>query len=273
MVAPTTPRPLQSLVETPLVQFFVICTLIMKPAHTPDELLKAMEQHHELYIANLRLLHDLTLKHNSPSAFPRNSGIERSRSHNSPPSTPPRGAGFSHDSLSWYTFGSSRCWRQTNEWHTSRPYHSPTDLAFNDRVSRASSMADNESDYSLSHHSLCTTKPIEQESFTDQELIKYLDSIDDTQWARDTNLQDHWRNGYITTPEEFLEPWDERDDGAYRNATYEVYEICGSGEHKCFPLAKHKENGDGSQEILTVESVWNTLKEVNKNGEAVGRIT
>lgn len=109
MIAPTDPRPHLSLVETPLAHFFVICMLIMKPSQNPDELLKAMEQHHELYIANLRLLHDLTLRNNSPSVLPRSSGIERSRNHDSPPPTPPRGSGFSHDSLSWYTFGSNRC--------------------------------------------------------------------------------------------------------------------------------------------------------------------
>ena len=109
MVVPINPRPRLSLVETPLVHFFVICTLIMKPSHNPDELLKAMEQHHELYIANLRLLHELTLKNNSPTVLSRSSGIERSRTRESPPPTPPRGSGFSHDSLCWYTFGSDRC--------------------------------------------------------------------------------------------------------------------------------------------------------------------
>ncbi|KAK1774918.1 hypothetical protein QBC45DRAFT_23176 [Copromyces sp. CBS 386.78] len=133
-------------------------------------------------------------------------------------------------------------------------------------------MAENESDYLLSH-SLCTTKPIKQELFTDQDLRNHLDSVSGTTWARDTELQDQWRNGYITAPDQFLEPWDGRDEGTYKNATYEVYEIPGSGEHKCFPLAKNKKNGDDSQEILSVKSVWDTLKEVNENGEAVGRIT
>ncbi|CCC13194.1 unnamed protein product [Sordaria macrospora k-hell] len=132
-------------------------------------------------------------------------------------------------------------------------------------------MADNESDDLLSH-SLCTIKPIEQESFTDQDLRNHLESVNDTTWARDTKLQDQWRDEYITAPDQFLELWDGRDDGAHKNATYEVYEITGSGEQKCIPVAKHKENGEDSQQSLSVKSVWDTLKEVNKNGEAVGRI-
>lgn len=100
MVAPTDFRPGLSLIETPLIHYFVICTLIMKPSNNPDELLKAMELHHELYIANLRLLHELTLNINSPTVLPSSRGIERSRSHDSPPPTPPRGSAFSHDSLS-----------------------------------------------------------------------------------------------------------------------------------------------------------------------------
>lgn len=134
-------------------------------------------------------------------------------------------------------------------------------------------MADNESDDWLSQHSLCTTRPIEQESFTDQELRNHLESVSGTGWARVANLQDQWHNEYITTPGQFLEPWGGTDDSAYINATYEVYEIPGTGEHKCFPLAKHKENGDDSQEILSVKGVWDTLKEVNQYGETVGRIT
>lgn len=132
-------------------------------------------------------------------------------------------------------------------------------------------MADNESDDLLSH-SLCTIKPIEQESFTDQDLRNHLESVNDTTWARDTKLQDQWRDEYITAPDQFLELWDGRDDGAHKNATYEVYEITGSGEQKYIPVAKHKENGEDSQQSLSVKSVWDTLKEVNKNGEAVGRI-
>ncbi|KAK3347918.1 hypothetical protein B0H65DRAFT_571344 [Neurospora tetraspora] len=133
-------------------------------------------------------------------------------------------------------------------------------------------MAEYEVDDLLSH-SLCTTKPIEQESFADQDLRNHLESVHGTSWAGETKLQDQWRNGYITTPDQFLEPWDGRDDGAYKNATYEVYEIPGSGDQKCIPEAKHKENGEDSQQTLSVKSVWNTLKEVNKNGEVVGRIT
>lgn len=272
MIAPTDPHPGLSLIETPLIHYFVICTLIMKPSNNPDELLKAMELHHELYIANLRLLHGLTLNINSPTALPKISGIERSRSHDSLLPTPPRGSAFSHDSLSWCTFGSNRCWHQTDELHSSRPYHFSTQASSNDRASQTPTMADNNGD-DLLCYSFCTTKPIEQESFTEQDLRTHLASLNSTNWAVEEILQVRRGDEYIDAPQQSLEPWEERGDDTYKNATYEVYEIPGSGDQKCIPEPKHKENGDDPQQVLSINSVWDTLKEVNMNGKAVGRIT
>ncbi|KHE80986.1 hypothetical protein GE21DRAFT_1275760 [Neurospora crassa] len=133
-------------------------------------------------------------------------------------------------------------------------------------------MTDNDGD-DLRSHSFCTAKPIEQESFTEQDLRTHLASLNSTNWALEEILQVRRGDEYISAPQQSLEPWEERHDGTYKNATYEVYEIPGSGDQKCMPEPKHKKNGDDPQQVLSVNSVWDTLKEVNINGKAVGRIT
>lgn len=122
-------------------------------------------------------------------------------------------------------------------------------------------------------HSLCATKPIEQESFTEQDLKTHLVSLNGTNWALKNFLKVRQEDGYTINPAQPLEPWKARDDSSYKNATYEVYEIPGGGEQQCMPEPKHTENGGDSQEVLSVGTIWDTLKEVNANGKAVGRIT
>ena len=133
-------------------------------------------------------------------------------------------------------------------------------------------MADTDSD-DMPSHSLCATKPIDQESFTEQNLRNHLASLSRTKWAVEDVLQGRLDDRYIITQDECWELWEATDDGSYTNATYEVYEIPGCAAQKCIPEPKHKENGDDSQEVLSFDTVWDTLKEVNTNGEAVGRIT
>lgn len=225
-----------------------------------EDLLKAVEQHHEQYVKNLRLLFE------TQAASTRTTRLGSIDVNGSP-------------LLRAATFGSApaeRSRRLTNE----SPKIHPVSV-FDDHVeehaeflpltpSRATS-AKSTNEVLISS----VTKPICQESFKEEDLIAHLYSISETNQDTITALGDVWQRRSDLDASNLLTSFETGDGSCYESATYDFYEVGKDSVPKPKQIQAEQTyftggDGDGDNQDA---SVWRVLKDVNSDGNAVGRMT
>ncbi|KAK0625298.1 hypothetical protein B0T17DRAFT_492557 [Bombardia bombarda] len=128
---------------------------------------------------------------------------------------------------------------------------------------------------SVDQHMSYIAAPLRRESFSEQDLAAHLKGLDDTKKATRAALDALWHGRAEISASNVLSSFEIEEDGPYSNATYEVYEVGRNNKAK----PKHNYNGDheigddDDDRILDASMVWETIREVNVNGEAVGRMT
>ena len=264
-----------------------------------DEVLRSVEYYHNQYIKQLRLLHEATAR-NPSSPLPSNT--YRDRFGNSPaPSPALRAVTFPGDHPHTQTqpqsqgqnTGFKRSRRHTNE---SSAESSHVGLAPSDKTMRPSSVYEGvtESGDDLDEflpltspsrvptartnpepYTSYVSKYLKRESFTEEQLVAHLASLDEAPPATATALGDLWLNRGELTPLTIGERFGTVED-AYANATYEVYEVGRDGRSEVRHSSSANNSGgpaDQDGEPLSASVVWETLREVNSEGTSVGRMT
>jgi len=249
----------------------------------PDEILSQAEHHHKEYIKYMRLLHEAAAArasgdpaHSSPvvrgSPFAgsdvrrRGSAESRSAPRPFPPSGEQRPLQTEHgqqlgggapdpEQLPALTRLSSGGADRPRD---DAPDH-PLALAAPTRTFTMKTVADRCLSY--------TTDPLPEEHFSEHDLSCHLASLDGAPQTTVTALGDLWhqRNEGASS---ILESFDDVEE-AYESAVYEVYEVTKDS----VPDPLHHNNGTTEGEILEASTVWDTLKDVNSDGDAVGRMT
>ncbi|KAK3319917.1 hypothetical protein B0T19DRAFT_274588 [Cercophora scortea] len=272
----------------------------MSTRQSYEDILKTVNHHHEEYVKHLRLLHEATAKTAIAGSVPHGP-VATGTSVNTP--TDHAGSG---DSTRAITFSpevspaqnvGSQTWTPTNGSQDPRRVGT-----FSEKKLQPSSLYGNETDSEDGHervngqkgflpltsgspsisesrsisetaadtHKSYVQNPLEQEAFSNSDLAVYLSSLDETTTlpatakAFDTIWQLRPEIGTAECLNSFRPP----EDGPYGNATYEVYEV----DKHSIPKPKHTDNGD-REGALDASTVWETIKDVNSSGDAVGRIT
>ncbi|KAK4232000.1 hypothetical protein QBC38DRAFT_465130 [Podospora fimiseda] len=221
-----------------------------------EEISRNAEHHLEQYIKSLRALHEIHIIPGSP----------KRPASNEWPASPATFLRSNTFSLS----PEQRTRRPTNESPRSRPFL----------------LQDSESDGSFlpltppscpplktteTHPSL-VLNPLPQESFSEEDLLKHIKSIPETNTDTITALGDliQKRNDFDLS--NLLTSFEHGKDSYYKNATYQFYEVNSSGlvkqKHPIHAPGTSSEDPDNHD-----TSVWSVLREVNTDGTAVGRIS
>ncbi|KAJ9148616.1 GTPase-activator protein for ras-like GTPase containing protein [Pleurostoma richardsiae] len=266
---------------------------------SPEELLRAMEHHHEQYLKSLRSLQEALHQTTNASVASGSARMERGSSSDglsgsplirasSPPSTGPVSRPtFASDSGSLHILPMpKRVRRLTNE------------AGMVDDAARASRVVsedlyddDEESDADEDGFPFMPLLPpqlsapvpedkassaqglLSSYSFTDHQLVEHLKSLDDDDVPEATAaaLGDVWRKRSELTAETLFMTPDTAsgDEGLYESATYEVYDVGRDG----LPVAQHDNTGNADDVILDPSTVWDTVKAVNTDHKSVGRMT
>ncbi|KAK3321607.1 hypothetical protein B0H66DRAFT_175982 [Apodospora peruviana] len=261
-----------------------------------DDIINAVDLHHEQYMAGLRLLHEATTRNlGSGSQRPSISGatatsthMERSGSEDrvaSPviagraitfqtadaggPSQQPTNAkrvrrltGDSQEARRILSYGGDKKPRSVYDGESDSedasseflPRTPARTMTLSDKVEKPMS-------YVHEH--------VTKETFFKKDLAEHLRSLDPAKEATTLALDDVWVNRAEIDEESVLDSFEPAEDGPYMHATYEVYEVGEDG------LAErmNNQNGDEPDEVLDASTVWDTIREVNVRGDAVGRMT
>lgn len=119
------------------------------------------------------------------------------------------------------------------------------------------------------------SKLLPRESFTEAELVPHIRSIDEAHDGTTTALGDVWQQRSELEPSTILGSFDSGEGSRYESATYEIYEVGKDGTPKSKQLPSGQASvagmdGDGDNRDA---SVWSVLKDINGDGNAVGRMT
>ncbi|KAL2255750.1 hypothetical protein VTK26DRAFT_2763 [Humicola hyalothermophila] len=224
-----------------------------------DELLKAIEHHHEQYVKNLRLL----LEIQAPSTHTTRLGS--SDANGSP-------------LLRAATVPAERSRRRMNEFPKGHPVSTfddhveePGDFQFlplTPLFGTTSARADGTPAHLVS-------KTVCRESFTEEDLIAHLYSLDETNQDTATVLCDVLRKRNESDASNLLSTFETGDGSYYETATYDIYEVGKDGcpTLKQAPIEESHMTSDDEDGYYQDASVWKVLKEVNSGGNAVGRMT
>ncbi|KAK4218349.1 hypothetical protein QBC37DRAFT_198740 [Rhypophila decipiens] len=115
-------------------------------------------------------------------------------------------------------------------------------------------------------------EPLRSETFSEQQLAVYLRSLDEENVSKGTikALDDVWLKRAEINEDNVLKNFEPaNNDSPYLHATYEVYEIGKKG----LAQPMNTRHGDEDGEVLDTSTVWDTISKVNKEGDAVGRMT
>ncbi|KAL1884167.1 hypothetical protein VTK73DRAFT_6836 [Phialemonium thermophilum] len=120
---------------------------------------------------------------------------------------------------------------------------------------------------------LSVQDPLPHEFFTESDLVEHLRRLDDSNTAAAIALDDLWDRRAEMAPEDVIPSLkvleDDTSGSRYTNATYEVYDVLRDGSAVRQYGYKAKDNDDG----VEAATAWDTIKEVNPQLRAVGRIT
>jgi hypothetical protein len=232
-----------------------------------EEILKSVEHHHEQYLKSLRLLLE---------AQATSSRMSRSGSNESNPSP----------LLKAVTFGSAqsnseRARRLTNESPKIHP------LSVSDGLGLLFSGDEHGNFLPLTPPSRTTSaqpeafvpsisRPLLRESFSEEDLVDHIHSIDESNQHAVTALGDVWEQRAELDASNVLGSFESGEGSRFESATYQVYEVARNGTPELIQVqaeqASFAAGGDGDGDIRDA-SVWRVLKDTNVDGNAVGRMT
>ncbi|KAK3384966.1 hypothetical protein B0H63DRAFT_472038 [Podospora didyma] len=247
--------------------------MIMDPASFED-ILRAVDQSHEAYVRNLRLLHEAATR--VPGSAVRTGGRV-----DGPPWSPSRAVTFAQDTLQAQAAGFRRR-RFTND------------------LQDPGSMAPP----SVSADSGDETEPpppdrggrrLLRESFEEHDLALYLKLMDDNADMA-TALGEAWKKRGDMTALSVIQDLEPEDPSRFVHATCEIYEVGDDGMPEPRPRESSNPDGETDQEVEgdqenecdqdnnadqddqnhdsgRDQEGWLAIKEVNDDGEAVGRMT
>ncbi len=259
-------------------------------SRNPEDLLKSVEHHHELYVKSLRQLHDagvagLGVRVGRPLAGGDGPGTPSMKATTFPidVASRPSYAGLpSPESSSGggvQSTAARRSRRLTNERLAPEKRNRPAS------VIEAVTDSDDESVDFLpllspsQVHSpklsddqpCCVTKTVESESFTTHDLVLHISKLDEEANAT-TQVLDHvWTNRHEEIDTSNTIAALEISDGPHRyaSATYEVYDVGRDGK----AIARHVWTGDEDDVGMGATTVWESIRDVNSSGDVCGRMT
>jgi hypothetical protein len=231
-----------------------------------EEILKSAEHHHEQYLKALRLLLE---------AQATSSRMTRSGSNESHPSP----------LLKAVSFGSAqsngeRPRRLTNESFKTHP------VSMSDGLGLLFSGDEHGNFLPLTPPSRTASakpegfvpsisRPFPQESFSEGDLVDHIHSIDENNQHAVTALGDVWQKRAELDASNVLGSFESGEGSRFESATYQVYEVAGNGTPELMQIQAEQAyfaGGDGDGDIRDA-SVWRVLKNINVDGNAVGRMT
>lgn len=118
-------------------------------------------------------------------------------------------------------------------------------------------------------------KPLPQQSFSEEDLVAHISSIDESRRDTITALGEVWQKRNELDPSNILSTFDTGEGSRYESATYAVYEVGRDATPKpkqTLSQQGHHAGGDGDGDNRD-PSVWRVLKDINSDGSAVGRMT
>ncbi|KAK0649449.1 hypothetical protein B0T16DRAFT_456866 [Cercophora newfieldiana] len=261
----------------------------MSANRTFDEILKAVELQHDLYIKQLRLLHEATASGPARASSPTALKVEKNG--NSPsPSPGLRAITFSSDTVHnvphAHPPGLPRIRRLSGLANDGFDPGYPATFNLYDRRIRNPSVDDaatansddagDDSTVSALGRAATFGRPmpdsyatslIASQSFSMDDLKRHLVSCREAPETTITALGEVWDEGEEINESKIIERFEEFDSD-YTDAVYEVYEVGKDGT----PETKHDHTGLGG-DGLDWRTVWHSLREVNPDKDAVGRMT
>ncbi|KAK3897618.1 hypothetical protein C8A05DRAFT_38823 [Staphylotrichum tortipilum] len=118
-------------------------------------------------------------------------------------------------------------------------------------------------------------KPLPQLSFSEDDLVGHIRSIDESRQGTITALGEVWPKRNELDASNILASFDTGEGSRYESATYAVYEVGRDATPKPMQTPSHQGHqagGDGDGDNHD-PSVWRVLKDINSAGSAVGRMT
>lgn len=254
-----------------------------------DEILKAVEHHHDLYIKNLRLLHEAaTISQGRPAA------VRAERSGNSAANSPAlRAIAFASDLAARDTPHAQPPTTQRTRRLSgltsdgSDPGH-PSGFALTDKRGRHLSVDDAETTNSDDGDDLTigglsravtmgrpmpdsyATKPVASQCFLPDDLKRHLTLQRDAPNTTITALGEVWDDGRKVEEADIISAFEDYEND-YTSAVYEVYDVKKDG----VPVTRHEHDHTGLEigKPLEWRTVWEHLRVVNPDKDAVGRMT
>lgn len=254
-----------------LLVYFSISASLMNSSSSSrfDELLRQADHHHEQYIAYLRLLHEA-----HAAAIPRTM-----RASTSDITASPLIKAVSFGPGPGQSNGLERARRLANESLKARP-----DPVFDGLESCEESSCDflpltapSRTTLARTSETLvsCVLRPLEQESFSEGHLVSHIRSIDEGNQDTVTALGDVWHKRNELDASNVLASFETGDGSRYDSATYEIFEVGRDGVPKPMqvqPEQTYVGGGDGDGDNQDA-SIWRVMKDINADGNAVGRMT
>ncbi|KAL2023739.1 hypothetical protein VTK56DRAFT_1453 [Thermocarpiscus australiensis] len=234
-----------------------------------EETLRSVEHHHEQYFKNLRLLYEIQVAANNRPTRPGNNDVVSSSSMKA----------VNFGSVPLQASSAERSRRLTNESPRCQP------------VSAFDGLLDSTEEHGdflpLTPPSRTTSartseafvpsipKPLDKESFSEEDLVAHLRSIDETNQDTVTALGDVWLKRNDVDATNILTSFETGEGSRYDSATYEVYEVGrdGAPKRKQIQLEQTRLGGGDLDGDNQDASVWRVLKDINDDGNAVGRMT
>ncbi|KXH51869.1 hypothetical protein CSIM01_10755 [Colletotrichum simmondsii] len=260
---------------------------------SPEELLRAVEASHDQYLRNLRSLHD------SLASAVRDRSDTKTTNHARQPSpllqpspSPVQSPGQSPPLSSEATFQPAlrRARRSTfsdpiekrtlssvvERKHVPASIHSELDVEYLPLLDIAGPRSVNSSDGTLTSP---PTKLVERVSWTDNQLLRHLKYTDFTGGAA-IALTDVIKRQADIDEDAVFEEFAAYESQGYVSSTFELYDVDKEGSPR--PVGKHPDRrprgaaADAAPtptQIVDAPTVWNALKEIHADGQAVGLVT
>ncbi|KAK4242903.1 hypothetical protein C8A03DRAFT_39848 [Achaetomium macrosporum] len=117
--------------------------------------------------------------------------------------------------------------------------------------------------------------PLDRESFSENDLVTHIHSIDESTQDTVTALGDVWRKRDELDASDILSSFESGEGSRYESATYDIYEVGRDGIPKpkqVMAEQAHTTLGEGDGDNRD-GSVWRVLRDINADGKAVGRMT
>jgi hypothetical protein len=117
--------------------------------------------------------------------------------------------------------------------------------------------------------------PLPCESFSENDLVTHIRSIEESTQATVMALGDVWQRRNELDASNIFSSFESGEASRYESATYDIYEVGKDGIPKPKQVVvepAHSTLGDGEGDNRDA-SVWMLLRDINSNGKAIGRMT